>query len=86
MPKWTEFYPERQGRPESKVAWDMETRLPAVSWSQLEAIIKQVLEDEMDERLKEMISALEELIRLQKLANLHLASGSDEDIEEDEPD
>lgn len=84
--KWWEFYLERQGRPESKIALDMETRLPAVSWSQIEAIVKQVLENEMKEELRELISALEELIRLQKLANLHLASGSDEDIEEDEPD
>ncbi len=30
MVKFTEFYPEQQGRPESKIAPDMETRQPSI--------------------------------------------------------
>jgi len=30
MPKLTEFYPELQGRPESKVAFDLERRQPSI--------------------------------------------------------
>ena len=30
MPKLTEFYPELQGRPESKVAFDLEKRAPSI--------------------------------------------------------
>jgi len=82
--KLTEFYTEKQGRPDSKVALDMESRRPSASRSYLVTVINQVLEEVMDDRLVEMISKLEELLVELRKSNLHLASGSDETIAEED--
>ena len=84
MPKLVEFYVERQGRPESKVARDMESRLPSISRASMVTLIKQVMEDEMQEEVLAVISKLEEVLLELKKLNLHQASPSDEDIEDAE--
>ena len=79
--KWVEFYEEKQGRPGSKVAQDMDSRLPSVNYSQIEAIVLQVMEDELVEDLKEAVSLLEKQNVLLWVVILHLASMSDAVVE-----
>jgi len=79
-----EFYPEKQGRPESKVALDMDSRAPSVSYTFISTIVNQILEDAMEEKLAEIVSTLTELLVEVKQAKLHLASISGEHIDEED--
>ena len=80
----SEFYPEKQGRPESKVVLDMDSRAPSVSYTFISTIVNQILEDAMDEKLAEIVTMLYKLLVEVKQAKLHLASISGEPIDEDD--
>lgn len=81
-----EFYPEKQGRPDSIIALDMEKRRPVISYGQLSTVINQVLEDELVEQLDDVIDVLEKLLLEAKQAKLHLASMSDQTVEASDVD
>lgn len=85
MHKLTEFYPEKQGRPESKVALDMEKRQPSIPADSITKImLKGGDEFVLAEDLQTLISAfVEEMERLRiemAQARLHLAKLSGENI------
>ena len=77
----TEFYEERQGRPFSKVAQDMETRLPSVSRSSITKIVNQLIEEAMKAELEEIVSKLTAALAELQQIKLHLASMSDAHVE-----
>jgi len=87
MKKIVEFYPRRQGRPEGRELIDLETGMTQElsnylalkeEYEQVKVILKELL--------GEQISKLTELIIEAKQAKLHLASMSDEPIDEDDID
>lgn len=81
--KLVEFYEERQGRPASRVMLDLEKRQPSISYSQISVIVNEILEDAMKEELAEIVNKLEETIVELKQVKLHLASMSDEPVDEE---
>ena len=79
--KLVEFYPEKQGRPESKVVLDMNSRSPSISLGNITSIVNSILEEAMKKELEEIISKLAETVIELREVKLHLASLSDAHVE-----
>ena len=92
MTKLTEFYPEKQGRPESKVTLDMERRVPSIPFNYITPLMLSGGDDYMlAEDLATVVNTItqnnellagliHELLVEMRQAKLHLASVSDADI------
>lgn len=86
--KLTEFYLEMQGRPESKVALDMESRKPSIPPGSINTAMLTGGEDfvktvDLNTIVDTLESKLEELNIELKQMKLHLASMSEENIDEE---
>ena len=87
MPKLTEFYPELQGRPDSKIILDLEKRQPSIPSGSISPGMllggeDYVKTEDLDRIVNELTTKLEEVLVELKQVKLHLASGSDENIDE----
>ena len=82
--KLTEFHGEKQGRPATIKAENLESRTLNIPSSYIRGIVLKILEEEMGEKLEEMIIELRELITEMRLARLHLASLSNANIDKED--
>lgn len=82
--KLVEFYNERQGRPESNIALDMESRMPSIPPTYVSTMVLRIMEEEMKEQLDEMVAQNRALLAELKQIKLHLASLSNASVDEED--
>jgi len=80
-----EFYEERQGRPASKIIKDLDSgRSKGIPINYTTIKEFEEMQIELKEQLEEQTTVLEQTLLELKQIKLHLASLSDEDIEDDD--
>ena len=84
MIKLTEFYTEKQGRPESKITLDMDSRAPVTQYKYVTTLAFEVMEAEMKAELNEMLEKLTKMLIELTQVKLHLASLSDAPVTEED--
>lgn len=85
--KLTEFYLERQGRPDSLISLDMETRQPSIPANYIKNIMlylgdNYMTSEDIAKLVDPIVTKLHELLIEMEQMKLHLASLSGENISE----